>query len=61
MYRSRLSTDLSNITLDYVSSINDDYEIAPYDILGSQAHALMLFQKNIISKNDAKKGNCNCI
>ena len=44
MYRSRLGTDLSDITLDYVSSINDDSEIAFYDILGSQAHALMLFQ-----------------
>jgi len=55
MYRSRLSTDLSDITLDYVSSINDDSEIALYDILGSQAHTLMLFQRNIISKNDAKK------
>jgi argininosuccinate lyase len=55
MYRSRLGTDLSNITLDYVSSINDDSEIVLYDILGSQAHSLMLFQKNIITKNDAKK------
>ena len=55
MYRSRLGTDLSDITLDYVSSINDDSEIALYDILGSQAHTLMLFQKNIITKNDAKK------
>ncbi len=55
MYRSRLGTDLSDITLDYVSSINDDSEIALYDILGSQAHTLMLFQKNIIAKNDAKK------
>jgi len=55
MYRSRLGTDLSDITLDYVSSINDDSEIALYDILGSQAHALMLFQKNIIAKNDVKK------
>jgi len=55
MYRSRLGIDLSDITLDYVSSINDDSEIALYDILGSQAHALMLFQKNIITKNDAKK------
>ncbi|MFB5615972.1 MAG: argininosuccinate lyase [Nitrosopumilus sp.] len=55
MYRSRLGTDLSDITLDYVSSINDDAEIALYDILGSQAHALMLFQKNIITKNDVKK------
>lgn len=55
MYRSRLGTDLSDITLDYVSSINDDSEIALYDILGSQAHALMLFQNNIITNNDAKK------
>jgi len=55
MYRSRLGTDLSDITLDYVSSINDDSEIALYDILGSQAHSLMLFQQNIITKNDVKK------
>ena len=55
MYRSRLGTDLSDITLDYVSSINDDSEIALYDILGSQAHSLMLFQNDIISKKDAKK------
>ena len=55
MYRSRLDTDLSDITLDYVSSINDDSEIAFYDIVGSQAHVLMLFQNNIITKIDAKK------
>ena len=55
MYRSRLDTDLSDITLDYVSSINDDSEIAFYDIIGSQAHSLMLFQNNIITKNDVKK------
>ncbi|EIJ65234.1 argininosuccinate lyase [Candidatus Nitrosopumilus salaria BD31] len=55
MYRSRLGTDLSDITLDYVSSINDDSDIAFYDIVGSQAHTLMLFQNNIITKNDAKK------
>jgi argininosuccinate lyase len=55
MYRSRLNTDLSNITLDYVSSINDDSQIALYDIIGSQAHTLMLFENKIITKNDAKK------
>ena len=55
MYRSRLGTDLSDITLDYVSSINDDSEIALYDILGSQAHSLMLFQNHIITKKDVKK------
>ena len=55
MYRSRLGTDLSNVTLDYVSSINDDSEIAFYDILGSQAHVLMLYENKIITKSDAKK------
>ena len=55
MYRSRLGNDLSDITLDYVSSIDDDSQIAVYDIVGSQAHALMLYQQNIITKNDAKK------
>ena len=55
MYRSRLDTNLSDITLDYVSSIDDDSAIALYDIIGSQAHTLMLFQNNIITKNDAKK------
>ena len=55
MYRSRLNNDLSDITLDYVSSIDDDSEIALYDILGSKAHTLMLYRNNIITKNDAKK------
>ncbi len=55
MYRSRLNTDLSDLTLDYVSSIKDDYQIALYDILGSQAHTLMLYEKQIITKNDTKK------
>ena len=55
MYRSRLDADLSDITLDYVSSINDDSVIAIYDIIGSQAHTLMLYQTGIITKNDAKK------
>ena len=55
MYRSRLGNNLSDITLDYVSSIKDDSSIALYDILGSQAHVLMLFKNKIIIKNDAKK------
>ncbi len=55
MYRSRLENDPSAITLDYISSIDDDSEIILYDVIGSQAHTLMLYQKNIITKNDAKK------
>ena len=55
LYRSRLGNDLNKITLDYVSSISDDNEIALYDILGSQAHAVMLYENNLITKNDSKK------
>ncbi len=55
MYRSRLGTDLNDVTLDYVSSIDDDSEIALYDIMGSQAHSIMLFQNKIMTKNDTKK------
>jgi len=55
MYRSRLGKNLGKITLDYVSSINDDVEIAHYDILGSQAHAIMLYENKIITRNEIKK------
>ena len=55
MYRSRLNSDLSDITLEYVSSINDDSQIILYDILGSQAHTLMLYENQIITKKDTKK------
>ena len=55
MYRSRLGNNLSDITLDYVSSISEDIEIANYDILGSQAHVIMLHDNDIISKSEIKK------
>ena len=55
MYRSRLGKNLGKVTLDYVSSLNDDMEIALYDILGSQAHAIMLYENKIITKKEIKK------
>jgi len=55
MYRSRLGKNLGKITLDYVSSLDDDVEIALYDILGSQAHAIMLHDNKIITKKEIKK------
>jgi len=55
MYRSRFSNDLNEITLDYVSSISEDVEIALYDIIGSQAHVIMLYENKIITKADVKK------
>ena len=42
MYRSRLGKNLDDITLGYVSSISDDSDIAFYDIMGSEAHVIML-------------------
>jgi argininosuccinate lyase len=55
MYRSRLGKNMGKITLDYVSSLNDDVEIALYDILGSQAHAIMLYENKILTKKEIKK------
>ncbi len=55
MYRSRLGGKLDDITLEFLSSISDDSVIAQYDILGSQAHTLMLLENKIISKQEAAK------
>ncbi|MGQ0771825.1 MAG: argininosuccinate lyase [Nitrososphaerota archaeon] len=55
MYRSRLGKNLDKHTLDYVSSISDDSEIAIYDIVGSQAHAIMLYENKILNKTEVKK------
>ncbi|WP_100183474.1 argininosuccinate lyase [Candidatus Nitrosotenuis aquarius] len=55
MYRSRLDKNLDKHTLDYVSSISDDSEIAIYDIIGSQAHSIMLYENKILSKSEVKK------
>jgi len=55
MYRSRLYGKLDEHTLDFLSSISDDQQIAIYDILGSQAHTIMLYENKIITKKDAAK------
>ncbi|HXG13605.1 MAG TPA: argininosuccinate lyase [Candidatus Nitrosotenuis sp.] len=55
MYRSRLGKNLDKHTLEYVSSISDDVEIAIYDIVGSQAHTIMLYENKILSKDETKK------
>ena len=55
MYRSRLGKNLGKVTLDYVSSLNDDVAIAHYDILGSQAHTIMLYENKVITKKEVKK------
>ena len=55
MYRSRLGKDLDDITLSYVSSIKDDSDIAFYDIIGSEAHVIMLYENKLLTKNETKK------
>ncbi|MEX0639414.1 MAG: argininosuccinate lyase [Nitrosopumilaceae archaeon] len=55
MYRSRMGKNLDKITLSYVSSISDDAEIIFYDIVGSQAHSIMLYENKIITKTDVSK------
>ncbi len=55
MYRSRLEGKLDEETLEFLSSISEDSQIAIYDILGSQAHSLMLFENNIITRKEATK------
>ena len=46
---------MGKVTLDYVSSLNDDVAIAHYDILGSQAHTIMLYENKVITKKEVKK------
>ena len=55
MYRSRLDKNLDAHTLSFVSSVSEDTEIVQYDILGSQAHTIMLYEKKILSKKEAAK------
>ena len=55
MYRSRLGGTLVDITLDYVSSMSDDTDIVFYDIIGSQAHSIMLYENKLLTKKDLKK------
>ena len=55
MYRSRLRKDLDEITLSYVSSMKDDSDIAYYDIVGSEAHVIMLYENKLVTKTEAKK------
>ena len=54
MYRSRLRKKLDDITLSYVSSISDDSAIAFYDIIGSEAHVIMLYENKLLTKKELK-------
>lgn len=55
MYRSRFNVDMNKSSLNYTSSTVNDTQIMFYDIIGSQAHVLMLYKNNIITKTDTNK------
>lgn len=56
MYRSRMGGGKPDSrVLDYLSSAEADSEIIKYDILGSQAHVLMLLKVGLVSRSNARK------
>lgn len=56
MYRARMGDGKPDPRiLGYLSSAGEDMEIIRYDILGSQAHVLMLLRAGIISRTSARR------
>ena len=52
MYRSRPSGNLDDKALSFLSSIAEDADLFYYDILGSQAHVIMLYEVGILTKKE---------
>jgi argininosuccinate lyase len=55
MYRSRPKGVLDRDTLNFLSSMDIDNEIISYDILGTQAHVVMLYEKGLLKVKALKK------
>ena len=55
MYRSRPKGNLDKEMLNFLSSMNDDLQILHYDILGSEAHVIMLHEIGILTLHETKK------
>lgn len=55
MYRSRPKGKMDNDVLAFLSSIRHDESILYYDILGSEAHTLMLYEIGILKQQELKK------
>ena len=55
MYRSRPKGNLDKDMLNFLSSMNDDLQILHYDILGSEAHVIMLHDIGILTLHETKK------
>ena len=55
MYRSRPKGRLQNDASKLLSSVVEDRQIFYYDILGSQAHSLMLYDIGILTRSELKR------
>jgi argininosuccinate lyase len=55
VYRSRPKGNLDKEMLNFLSSMNDDLQILHYDILGSEAHVIMLHEIGILTLLETKK------
>ena len=55
MYRSRPKGNLDKDMLNFLSSMNDDQQILYYDILGSEAHVIMLHDIGILTLDETQK------
>jgi len=55
MYRSRPKDSLDDEVLRFLSSMQHDRSILYYDVLGSQAHSIMLHEMGHISADELKK------
>jgi argininosuccinate lyase len=55
MYRSRPNDKLKDDVLRFLSSIDQDQSILYYDIIGSEAHSIMLHEMGHITRGELKK------
>ena len=53
--RARLSRPMAESVRNYTASISYDKRLAPYDVAGSIAHAMMLAKQGIISRSEGRQ------
>ena len=54
-WQGRFKGQTNKFVEDFTSSINVDYRLAGYDILGSEAHSRMLNSIGILTNSELKK------
>ncbi|MHA1294721.1 MAG: lyase family protein, partial [Promethearchaeota archaeon] len=55
IYRSRLEGAIGEDVLQFLSSLKEDLWIVEEDIMGTEAHNIMLFEQNILNRDEIKK------